>query len=222
MKLKKLFSLVALVLIGSLALGETGSAANQQALSTRGEIVAVEENGIVVKGEGAYPLVKVMVDSSTKTKMKPSAEVQGRYKNDMGINLGLERQKVITGTFIVDGANGRPLSFKKLLVGKQVVAYYDGNVTRSYPPQANGEVVVLVTKPEKIGKYVVADTVEMSSDRKYVSVTNSTQDLIVRIPGKACSAFREIKSGTKLLVWSDIMTMSIPAQTVATKVKILD
>jgi len=221
MQLKKVICMAALLLAGSLAIGSVGNASLPQPLCTRGEIVEVEDNSIVVKGEGAYPLVKVLLDTTLKTEMKPSAQMQGRYKTDMGLNLGLERSVSVTGTILVDGYNARPISSKRLTVGKQVVAYYDGNVTRSYPPQAKGEAVVLVTKADTVGQYFVVARVEMSKDRKAVTVTNTSDDLIAFIPGRACAAYREIKAGSRLLIWSDLMTLSLPAQTTARRARIL-
>ena len=227
MKQKRILFLGFLILLLTSGLAyanilDRDSTFEQKLLWTRGEIVEAEGSAIVVKGEGAYPLVKVILNTKARTEMKPSVQMQGRYKNDMGVNLGLERTKNYAGTIIVDGKNAQPLTVQKLSIGKKVVAYYGTKATRSYPPQVQGEAVVLVSNEEKCGQYYVVDSVEVASDRKYVTVMNTNHDLQARIYGQACRYYRDIKKGTKLLLWSDIQTMSMPAQTNATHATILE
>ena len=222
MQFTKLMVMAALVLTGSLAMGGVGQAQVREPLCTRGEIVEVPDNSIVVKGEGDYDCVKLLLDTKEKKELKPSVELQGRPKTDLGLNIGLECKKTVSGTLILDGANGRPIKAKKLTLGKEVFAYYGARVTRSLPPQAKAEAVVLVTKPERIGRYFVVKKAELSKDGKAVIVTNTNNDLIATIPGRSCSDYREIKEGTKIMLWYDIVALSMPGKTVATKARILD
>ena len=68
----------------------------------------------------------------------------------------------------------------------------------------------------------VVKKAELSKDGKAVIVTNTNNDLIATIPGRSCSDYREIKEGTKLMLWYDIVALSMPGKTVATKARILD
>lgn len=190
-------------------------------LFTKGQIVELGQDYLVVKGQGNYDLVKVMLHKGSKAPVKPSAELEGEGKR-IGLKLGLNTREYRGGTILVDGKNGRPLQLKNFKLGQEVSAYYGPMASRSYPPQVAGDAVILNSNPEKTGKYFVVDTVEMSADRKYVTVFSSSLDLIATIQGKACAGYRDIKPGTKLLLWSDIMTMSIPARTNATRAKILE
>lgn len=188
---------------------------------TKGEIVEVGSDYLVIKGRGTYDLVKVMLNKGSKASVRPSAELEGEGKH-IGLKLGLNTPTAKGGTLLADGSNGRPLYLKSFKVGAEVVAYYGPKASRSYPPQVEGEAVILCSKPDKLAKYYVVDSVENAADGKYVTVFNASHDLYATIQGKACRDYREIKPGTKLLLWSDIMTMSIPARTNATRVKIIE
>lgn len=188
---------------------------------TKGEIVEVDSDYLVIKGQGTYDLVKVMLNKAAKAAAKPSAELEGEGKH-IGLKLGLNTPMAKGGTLLADGSNGRPLHLKSFKVGAEVVAYYGPKASRSYPPQVEGEAILLCSKPDKLAKYYVVDSVENAADGKYVTVFNASHDLYATIQGKACRDYREIKPGTKLLLWSDIMTMSIPARTNATRAKIIE
>ena len=62
----------------------------------------------------------------------------------------------------------------------------------------------------------VATLLEFDS---YEQHTNN--DVIATIDAAACADFAKIKKGDKLLVWSSMMTMSLPAQTHPEKVVVL-
>ena len=61
----------------------------------------------------------------------------------------------------------------------------------------------------------------LAKDGSYVTVLNTNNDVIATIDAAACADFAKIKKGDKLLVWSSMMTMSLPAQTHPEKVVVL-
>lgn len=124
-------------------------------------------------------------------------------------------------TYIVDGKKGKLKDFDKLKVGKEVTVYYSSKMTRSYPPQAEGFAVVLGEHTEKQGKFFKVDKVMPGEDGNSVKVLNSNHDVIATITKDVCKKFAEIKEGDNLLLWYDIMTMSLPGQTNAYKAVIL-
>ena len=65
------------------------------------------------------------------------------------------------------------------------------------------------------------ESVELSEAGDYITVFDSRLDLFATISADVCKDYQSIKSGTKLRLWYDIMTMSLPARTNAVKVKIL-
>lgn len=135
-------------------------------------------------------------------------------------------QKLVTvlvgdKTYIVDGKKGKLKDFDKLRIGKKVTVYYSSKMTRSLPPQAEAFAVVLGDKEVKQGKFFRVAKVMKNEDGNSVRVLNSNHDVIATITKDICKDVAEIKEGDDLLLWYDIMTMSMPGQTNAYKVVIL-
>ena len=107
-------------------------------------------------------------------------------------------------------------------MGQEVVAYYSARMTRSLPPQAQAFAIIIGdVRKDYIPQYFVVDQVQKAADGSCVRVLNTTNDVIARIDKDACEDFASIKAGDKLLMWSRVMTMSLPGQTNAEKVVIL-
>lgn len=125
-------------------------------------------------------------------------------------------------TYIVKGTKGKLGSAKDLKVGQEVVAYYSARMTRSLPPQAQAYALVIGdARKEYLPMFFVVDKVQSASDGSCVRVLNSSNDVIARIDQYACKDFTKIKEGDKLLLWSRVMTMSLPGQTNAEKVVVM-
>ena len=130
---------------------------------------------------------------------------------------------VSDATYIVKGAKGKLRNAEALKVGQEVVAYYSARMTRSLPPQAQAYAIIIGdVRKEYLPQFFVVDQVQKAKDGSCVRVLNTTNDLIARIDKYACEDFASIKAGDKLLLWSNVMTMSLPGQTNAEKVVILN
>ena len=160
----------------------------QDVLFTSGVILEVQDNVLVIKGEGHHNLVAAVVTENT---------------------------------YLLNGKNGKDKKLSSFKVGKEVTVYYSPKMTRSIPPQAEAYAVVLGDNSEKMGKFFKVEEVTMSEDNTYVSVINTNESLIATVDKKANKNFAEIKAGDNLMVWYDMMTMSLPARTNANKVVIL-
>lgn len=158
----------------------------EEVLFTTGEILEVNENSIVVKGENG--LISAMLTDKT---------------------------------YLLNGKNGKDKKLSSFKVGKEVTVYHSSKMTRSIPAQTEAFAIVLGGADEKVGKFFVVDEVTLSEDGKYVSVMDSNNSLIATIDKKANKNFAEIKTGDKLVLWYDMMTMSLPARTNAQKAVIL-
>ena len=124
-------------------------------------------------------------------------------------------------TYLLNGKNGKAKKLSSFKVGKEVTVYYSSKMTRSIPAQSAAFAVVLGDSSEKMGKFFKVEEVTMSEDNTYVSVINTNESLIATVDKKANKNFAEIKAGDNLMVWYDMMTMSLPARTNANKVVIL-
>ena len=124
-------------------------------------------------------------------------------------------------TYLLNGKNGKAKKLSSFKVGKEVTVYHSPKMTRSIPAQSAAFAVVLGDNSEKMGKFFKVEEVTMSEDKTYVSVINTNESLIATVDKKANKNFAEIKAGDNLMVWYDMMTMSLPARTNANKVVVL-
>lgn len=123
-------------------------------------------------------------------------------------------------TYVVEGDSGKLRLPYALKEGQKVTAYYSATMTRSMPPQSHALAIVIEDSEEPASFFEVAQA-SLAKDGSYVTVLNTNNDVIATIDANACAEFAKIKKGDKLLVWSSMMTMSLPAQTHAEKVVVL-
>lgn len=125
------------------------------------------------------------------------------------------------GTYIVDAQDGTQIPFTDLKKGDAVTAYYSPVVTRSIPPQSSAIALVIGTPAKgNPGQYMKVAAVEQRPDGS-VRVLCTNSERLVTIQPDIFAQPAAIKVGSELIVWYDIMTMSIPAQAGATKVVLL-
>ena len=124
-------------------------------------------------------------------------------------------------THLLNGKNGKAKKLSSFKIGKEVTVYHSPKMTRSIPAQTVSYAIVLGSNDEKQGKYFKVDKVTLSEDGSYVSVIDTNHNLIATIDKKACKDFTSIESGDELIVWYNMMTMSLPARTNAQKALIL-
>lgn len=125
-------------------------------------------------------------------------------------------------TYIIEGEQGKLRMARALKVGQKVMVYYSARMTRSLPPQAQAYALVIGdVRKEFLPQYFVVDQVRLTGNKLAIRVLNTTQSVIATIDGNSCAEYASIKPGDKLLIWSTIMTMSLPGQTFAQKAVIL-
>lgn len=126
--------------------------------------------------------------------------------------------KVAWNTEIRKGSNGKALSFDKLKKGDKVTAYYSPVMTRSLPPQSRGFAIV-VGDGEHDGIYTKVAEVRRADGATKILSANG--DIIVTIPDSVNADAKDLKPGSKVLVWYDFVALSMPGQATATKAVIL-
>lgn len=123
------------------------------------------------------------------------------------------------GTHIVAGSDGAAVDFAKLKKGDKLTAYYGPRLTRSIPPQGNAIALVL-GDPENAAMYMRAQSVEKLADGSS-RVLCSNGDRLVTIRSETLAEIGDVKAGSELLVWYQMMTLSLPGQATATKAVLL-
>lgn len=145
--------------------------------------------------------------------------------NNSVVIKGESNQSIVAlvdnNTYIIEGENGKLRLPRALEVGQNIFAYYSARMTRSLPPQTHAYALIIGSQEENLPRFFVVEQVQHAADGSFVRVLNSTSDLIATITADACENFADIQAGDKLLLWSRIMTMSLPGMTNAEKVVIL-
>lgn len=141
--------------------------------------------------------------------------------NNMDIALNISER-----TLAIDSKTGLPASLNELKAGDSIFVYYSAAMTRSIPPQSHA--IAIVTQVEKDKNHAELFTVKeiISENDDEVRALNKEGDLIVTFSKKnmlapyktkQIAAISDIRVGTQLFIWYDIVALSYPGQTGATK-----
>ncbi len=141
--------------------------------------------------------------------------------NDQEVSLTISDE-----TLAISTKTGLPSAIKELKANDRIFVYYSAAMTRSLPPQSHG--IAIITEIEKDNNHAQLFTVKEVVSRKEgdVRALNKEGDLIVSFtkdsaltPFKTKQIVRpsDITVGTQLFIWYDIVAMSYPGQTSASK-----
>ena len=143
----------------------------------------------------------------------------GRYVVEGEGNLRIVAARVDRDTYIIDENAKLRLPYA-LKVGQTVTVFYSAQTTRSLPAQSHA-LAIVIGEREAAPSFIEVAEAKLSADGKSMTVLNNNNDLIATIGSDACKDFAKIKKGDKLLLWSHMVTMSLPGLTNAEKVIIL-
>ena len=143
----------------------------------------------------------------------------GRYVVEGEGNLRVVAARVDRDTYIIDENAKLRLPYA-LKVGQTVTVFYSAQTTRSLPAQSHA-LAIIIGEREAAPSFIEVAEAKLSADGKSMTVLNNNNDLIATIGSDACKDFAKIKKGDKLLLWSRMVTMSLPGLTNAEKVIIL-
>lgn len=136
---------------------------------------------------------------------------------------------IFEDTVIIDNETGTPGSLNELKSGDKIFVYGSQMKTRSLPPQSRAIIVLTNIGPKAPTKYLTVMNVEKgiagntkvfdSNGEFIVNITNDT--VLLPYLTKQIVMADDIKPGSKILVWSEIMTLSLPAQMTADRIILL-
>lgn len=128
---------------------------------------------------------------------------------------------VQASTYILNAKDGTAVLLQDLKPGETITAYYGPAVTRSLPPQGSA-IALLVGTPNQgsAGMYMKVASLQEGKEGSVRVLCTNNERLVTILPEKLAQ-ISQIKEGSELIVWYDVMTMSIPAQATATKVVLL-
>ena len=132
-------------------------------------------------------------------------------------------------TLILTAEDGREKTLESLQPGEMLYAYVSPIMTRSLPPMSNAD-VIFCEIPEDMMVPTYAVITEVTADPDGTLSITTDQDLICFIredtPVKTLDGKRELEHsvlqpGNRILVWYQIATLSIPAQTNPDEIRVL-
>jgi hypothetical protein len=141
--------------------------------------------------------------------------------NGMDVALNISEQ-----TLIIDNKTGLPAALESLKVNDDVFVHYKAAMTKSLPPQSYAIAIVTQIEKDKVhGEFFTVREITSKNDNE-VRALNKEGDLIVTLlKGNPLTPFitkqivdiSDVEVGSQLFVWYDIVALSYPGQTVATK-----
>lgn len=144
-------------------------------------------------------------------------------------NGSLEHFNIFEDTLVIDNEKAIAGDLSSLKPGETIWVYASTMKTRSLPPQSRAFAVLTNMSSKAPAKYLTVMSLDKDADGT-VSILDTNNEYIARItkdtiilPYKTKQIVRaeDIKIGSRILVWSEIMTMSIPAQMTADQVMLL-
>lgn len=204
----KTFKKLSAILACACVLG-TGSAwAEDRAVKNMSPMDAVQVNPEIMRAPVMFTTYGKLV-----------AVEDGRYVVEGEGNLRVVAAEVDRDTYIIDENAKLRLPYA-LKVGQTVTVFYSAQTTRSLPAQSHA-LAIVIGEREAAPSFIEVAEAKLSADGKSMTVLNNNNDLIATIGSDACKDFAKIKKGDKLLLWSHMVTMSLPGLTNAEKVIIL-
>lgn len=143
------------------------------------------------------------------------------HVNEMDLVLNISEE-----TLVIDSKTGLPASLTDLKVDNTIFVYYSAAMMKSLPPQSHA--IAIVTQVEKNKSHAELFTVKeiISEKDGEIRALNKEGDLIVAFleeisltpfKTKQIVTIDDIKVGTQLFIWYEIVALSYPGQTAATK-----
>ena len=141
--------------------------------------------------------------------------------NEMDLVLNISEE-----TLVIDSKTGLPASLEDLKADDAIFVYYSAAIMKSLPPQSHA--IAIVTQVEKNKSHAELFTVKEIISQKdgEIRALNKEGDLIVAFleeisltpfKTKQNVTIDDIKVGTQLFIWYEIVALSYPGQTAATK-----
>ena len=204
----KTFKELSAILACACVLGAGSAWAEDRAVENMSPMDAVQVNPEIMRAPVMFTTYGKLV-----------AVEDGRYVVEGEGNLRIVAAEVDRDTYIIDENAKLRLPYA-LKVGQTVTVFYSAQTTRSLPAQSHA-LAIVIGEREAAPSFIEVAEAKLSADGKSMTVLNNNNDLIATIGSDACKDFAKIKKGDKLLLWSRMVTMSLPGLTNAEKVIIL-
>lgn len=133
-------------------------------------------------------------------------------------------------TIILDNATGLPGSINELKVDQKIFVHHSAAMTMSLPPQTQCFAILTNLEENKaIGKLIEVNKILEKTEEQVKVLTNDKQFIltflkensIVPYRTKQIESIQNIEAGSKMMVWFDVMALSMPAQATVDRAVVL-
>lgn len=199
------------------------------AQTTATKVIVLPNNKIAT--ENGQPTEQYKLPSTARTNAIINQITDGEFKSilvDKSDDKTSQISLNIDDETIIIKADGTPVEFKDLKAGDKIDIVHSQAMTFSLPPQTYSYAIIVNNEQVTSPQYIQVSKVETDGDT--TTITNLDGDLIVRVdkdtevvPFKTKNIVKatDIKEGSVLFAWYDIVTASLPAQATATKVMLM-
>ncbi len=188
------------------------------------DIMLISENTEQAEAQGDVPVAlydKVTLEGTAKLTEEKELYIIDAEENETVINTD---ENTVFAT-----ADGNKIGIEELSDGDTLTVIANHAMTMSLPPQVYGHVVIKAVEDVQMPVYVEVERVEKDEDENTVFYSKDGQYKVVYAEETELLPFAtrnivnvaDIKEGTRLFVYSNLMTMSIPAVMPAQKLVIL-
>lgn len=214
-KSKKAF--LVLICSGMLVTSSAVSYANEAIVTTSFEEVTVIEN----QSKTVSYMVEVEEVISEDGKV---VSILANAEGDIQRKFNVDES-----TVVMDNENVIPKNITDIKKGDKIYVIASRIETKSIPPQSPAYVILTDLDKKSPAKYIKVESIEINEEGLAI-VTDEDGEYIIRIgtdtvllPYKTRNmiSVNDIKKGSEFLMWSEIMTLSLPAQVYPEKVVLL-
>lgn len=218
-------------------------------MTTQTALISADNTDVVLDGTVDYDLGKqaegeygIMLISENEeiaevpSYMNISGKIAEINKNEEGIIESVLVEKddetkvllVVSEETVAVDTNGLPFDMAELKIGAEIDAAQSMAQTMSIPPQSAAFAIIVKAEDEITPKYIEISKLyeedgilkfESADGRHLIMISDETEFAPFKTRNIVTKA--DLKEGSKVLVWYDFSTRSIPEQATATKVMIL-
>ena len=186
-------------------------------------VAIANEYDIMLISEAPEAQVNVMREPEYFTKVGTVKEILENQvvieteEGEFALNIGNATKFV--------NADGMPIALSDIKVGDAITAVHNAATTRSLPPQSYARVIVVTEEGKAAPMYVEVAKKEETEDgiKIYDTADNyiftlTAETVVEPYKTRNIVTHTDIVEGSEILVYTDILTLSLPAQGVASRV----
>ena len=182
----------------------------------------IEEMPITISRaeENEYPVTIGTVEAVEADASAVTVKTESGVYDELVANMDISTAVLsASGEYLADG----------IKVGDKVAVYHSDAVTMSLPAQSYAYAVIVLDDSDKMPAYIRINDVQKNGDDYVIASTGGEYEFsavketaVVPYLTKNIVKAQDLKVGDGVLVWYDVITMSLPAKATAEKIMLVN